>query len=165
MRYSPSRRTSRWTVISQIIGGILLIIGVLWLVKIVFFPSLNIVPALPVAGGQHATSTTQSQNVSTPSALHAAGITLSAVQQPASLSEAQALQFARQSEPDAMSSAKKLVVTSVTLDYPASAKTSNHPAINHLTTWMIWCQQVPQGGNGIAVDKQASHDLFLFING
>jgi hypothetical protein len=165
MKYLPPPRTSRWTVVSQILGGILLGIGIFWLAKIFFFSAPATAPSLPMAGvNATPTSLSQKGTVSTPASLRAAGITLSGVQGSTPIDEAQALQLARQDEPDATSSAKKLVATAVTLDYPAAAAARGQQDIRHLMAWMIWCQQVPQGGEGIAVDKQPNHDLYIFLD-
>jgi hypothetical protein len=173
MRNSSSSHPSRWHTISQISGGILLGIGIFWLAKLLFFHAPAAAPLMPATGagarptvsaadGGHGSSSPLT--FSTPAPLRAAGITVSAIQPPATMSEAQALLLAGQDEPDAASSAKKQVADAVSLSYPASKVVKGHADFNHSIAWMVWYQQVPQGGNGIAIDKQPNHDFYIFLD-
>ena len=47
---------------------------------------------------------------------------------------------------------------------PFSSSDKGHTSYQHLPVWMIWYQQVPQGGNGIAIDNQPNHDLYVFLD-
>lgn len=152
---------TRWSRLSQVIGGMLLGIFVFWLARFLFFSAPTSPQVLPFDGASAPPAAT---TISTPAALKDAGITLESSAAPATMSQAQALQLAQQFEPDAASGAKKTVAQAVLLTYPASAAIKGHADYQRVPVWMVWYQQIPQGQNDVAIDNQSAHDLYVFLD-
>jgi hypothetical protein len=167
MRKSPpmlSLQEPQWRKLSQIAGGILLVIAFFWLLKLLFFSTPSTSSLIPSNSQGLAPFSSSGNAITTPASLSSAGITLEGSATPSTMSQKQALQLASQLQSEAAAGAKKTVAQAVLLDYPASAGVKGHTSYQHLPVWMIWYQQVPQGGNGIAIDNQPNHDLYVFLD-
>lgn len=147
----------------RFIGGLLLGVGLFWLLWFFFFhPS-----AMPVISRWAiitADSTPLPASILQATPLVAAGITLNTPNNDPPISQLQALQLAAQAEPDAAGSAKKIEAYYVSLTYATTTHNQNNSSYADLPAWLIWYQQVPQAPTNVALTRLPPQDLYLFIN-
>ena len=155
---------ARSRLVSGIIGGMLLGVGILWLGWILLqraggpgFPTINL-PGFAPAGTP----------VDQIALLSAEGITLGRPSQDPALSQQQALFLASQLEPDAATQAKSTTAQYVLLNYPSTSTPALHPAINNVSAWMILYHNIPLIPTDASVDPtpyaHSFHDLYLFLD-
>ncbi|GLV57063.1 hypothetical protein KDH_39010 [Dictyobacter sp. S3.2.2.5] len=147
----------------RFIGGLLLGIGLFWLLWLFLFHPVS-VPMISRWSMVDAATTPVPASLLQSEPLKAVGVTLSTPNDTPPISRLQALQLAAQAEPDAATSAKKIDAHYVLLTYPAVTNHQNHSSFTNLPTWLIWYQQVPQPSTNVALTTQPPQDLYLFIN-
>lgn len=146
------KETAPLQVVTGIVGGVLLVIALVWAFLLVFHPSLasRISSSLQLPG----VASTPTAQISV---LQAEGITLAHPSQAPELTQQQALLLASQLEPDAATQAKSTKASYVLLNYPAGGNGSS--SFNNVPAWMIVYQQVP-----VTFSSQSHQDLYLFLN-
>jgi hypothetical protein len=162
---AKKRQSSHFRSGTAVVGGLLLMIGFLWLGWIFFShrspASLSPTQLLP---GLIATPTPNLQFAP----LHAQGITLRATDQKPALSRQQALEIANRLEPDAASRAKGTDTRYALLSYPMTKTPVTHPDWNNVAVWMVLYQQIPQSPGDTSFDpkspSQSYHDLYVFLD-
>lgn len=147
----------------RFIGGLLLGVGLFWLLWLLFFHPAAM-PVISRWSMSDAAASPLPASVLQSTPLTAAGIVLSTPDNSASISQMQALQLAAQAEPDATDGAKSINAYYVLLTYTATAHSQNSASLTNLPTWLIWFQQVPQPPTNVALTTQPPQDLYLFIN-
>ena len=162
-RRRGARRPTRSNTISAIVGGVLLMIGFLWLISMI--PAQHGgMPNFSLPGFNMPASTPETQITQ----LLAQGVVLGHSDQTPSLSQKQALLLAGQLEPDAATKAKNITAKYVLLTYTNPGTTGAHPNLNNVPVWMIWYQQIPLIPADAAVDPtpfpHSYHDLFVFLD-
>jgi hypothetical protein len=162
---AKKQQSSRFRASTAIVGGLLLMIGFLWLGWI-FFSHRSPVSLSPstLLPGLMATPTPNLQFAP----LLAQGITLRATDQKPALSRQQAVEIANRLEPDAASRAKGTDTRYALLSYPMTKTPVTHPDWNNVAVWMVLYQQIPQGSGDTSFDPkappQSSHDLYVFLD-
>ena len=147
----------------RFIGGLLLGVGLFWLLWLLFFHPAT-VPVISRWSMSDAIASPLPASVLQSTPLTAAGIVLSAPNNSPPTSQMQALQLAAQAEPDAAGGAKSINAYYVLLTYTAVAHNQDSASFTNLPTWLIWFQQVPQTPTNVALTTQPPQDLYLFIN-
>jgi hypothetical protein len=143
--------------LSKFGGGALLVVGICLFAWLIFFqhPATSVPSQLWFTA--NVTATPVSGLVLQNSALQAAGIQLESTNQPAVVSQAQALQLVNQQQPDAAADAKKI-------EEHYGLLNENAQKIHNVAVWMIWYQSIAQPPNGIEVSATAAHDLYVFVD-
>ncbi|GHO89109.1 hypothetical protein [Dictyobacter formicarum] len=147
----------------RFIGGLLLGVGLFWLLWLLFFHPAA-VPVISHWSMSDVASPPLPAAVLQSTPLAAAGIALRTPNNSPSISQLQALQLATQAEPDATGGAKKIDTYYVLLAYTATAHNQNSASFSNLPVWLIWFQQVSQPPTNVALSTQPPQDLYLFIN-
>ena len=162
-RRRGARRPTRSNVISGVIGGALLMVGVLWLGSMILaqhggapqfsFPGFNAPTTIP-------------ETQLTP--LLAEGIVLGHSDQTPTLSQKQALLLAGALEPDAATKAKSVTAKYVLITYTNPGTAGAHPNLTNVPVWMVWYQQIPLLPADAGVDPtpfpHSYHDLYVFLD-
>ncbi len=159
--------------VSGIVGGGLLALGVLWLGWLLLHQLGG--PALPGIPILNFAPTTPPNIQSSP--LAAVGITLSQSNQTPTVKQQQALLIASQLEPDAATKAKSTTAQFVLLNYqnkgtPTTSATPAVPVVhanfNNVPVWMVLYQKIPLPSADPAVDptplSHSSYDLYVFLD-
>jgi hypothetical protein len=159
------RQPSRIYRISGVLGGILLLIGCIWLAWLLLHPHAS--------GGQPSSFTipgfgpTAVPEMQVPPLL-AEGIVLGHASQQPALSQQQALFIADQLEPDAAAKAKSVSARYVLLTYNSTVTPAAHPPLRDVPVWIVWYQKIPLEATNSSVDPtpfpQATHDLYVFLD-
>lgn len=161
------RRPSFSNRASAILGGVLLVVGFLWLGWILLgqhggtpsFANISLPGVAPTNGSE----------TQIPS-LQAEGITLGHSDQTPTLNQQQAVLLASQLEPDAATQAKSTTARFVLLNYVriGTSATATQANLNNVPVWMIWYQQIPLQPANAAVDPtpfpHSTHDLYVFLD-
>ncbi|GCF08259.1 hypothetical protein [Dictyobacter arantiisoli] len=142
-------------------GGILLGVGLFWLIWLLFFYHPVSSTSSQWAGAEATPSPLAVSGLHTAS-LTAAGITVNTISPPSTMSQAQALQLADQLEPDAAAGAHKKLLSSVSLTYLAASRGAKD--LRAVPVWMICYQDIPQAQTTVALDTGTAHDLYVFLN-
>src|SRR5438105_3440906 len=138
---SARRPSSRFRPMTALVGGLLLIIGFLWIGWLLFYQhgAQSLSPPILLPG--LAATPTANQPIAP---LIAQGITLSATEQKSALRQQQAVEIADQLEPDAASKAKSTSARYALLTYLSTSTPATHPDWENVAVWMVWYQQIPQ---------------------
>lgn len=164
-KIAKRQRPPRSHAISGVVGGILLVIGLVWMAWIVFVQRGN-GPALSVWPFSGTTPTSAAQVQIPP--IFAEGITLHQASQPAKLSQQQALLIAGQLEPDAAKKAKNTSASYVLFSYPNLSTPATHAVFNNVPAWLVWYQKIPLEPADASVDPtpfpHSVHDLYVFLD-
>jgi hypothetical protein len=151
--------------ISGVLGGILLLIGCIWLAWLLLHPYAN--------GDQPSNFTlpgfapTAEPEMQIPPLL-AEGIVLGHASQTPALSQQQALFIASQLEPDAAAKAKSVSARYALLTYNSTTTPAAHAPLRDVPVWIVWYQKIPLEAASSSVDPtpfpQATHDLYVFLD-
>ena len=152
------RRPSRSNNISAIAGGLLLIVGCIWVGWLVFgqqgtTPTFANIPLPGLA--PTATPVTQVP------ALVAEGIVLSQASQTPTLNQQQATLLANALEPDAATQAKSVSAKYVLLNYTSTNTKAAHSNVSNVPVWLIWYQKISLNASSAS---GGTHDLYVFID-
>ena len=162
---AKKRQSSPFRTSTAFVGGLLLLVGFLWLGWI-FFSHHSPVSLSPstILPGLVATPTPNLQFAP----LIAQGITLRGTDQRPALSRQQAVEIANQLEPDAASRAKGTDTRYALLSYPMTKNAVTHPAWDNVAVWLVLYQKIPQGSGDTSFDPkspaQPYHDLYVFLD-
>ncbi len=163
-RPAPKRRNSPLRVLSGIVGGLFLVVGIVgfgWF--FVYQHQAPVLPTLPLPG-----LAPTNQPVVQIAPLLAEGITLVSPTQTPGLSQEQALLVASQLEADAAAEASTTTAQYVLLSYASRSTPAIGPKLSDVPAWMVVYQNIPLQPSDASVDPTPfphSHfDLFVFLD-